>query len=339
MRTTRARTTFTVMTAVIAAAAGAVLTFPSGAIAQPPHDSDDPGHSNPLPGPSVPTYPDITAEASIVVNRYNGAVLGGVNADRLMAPASTTKMMVGLLAVEGIEEGWLPENATVTTQSDVAVEGGGAIGLVPGDTISVRDLLYLSLVASQNDAATALGTYIGGSRSSFIGAMDQRAAELGLRNTSYVVISGRDPGDIITSCEEAPGRDTETDFNLPWCAHHTTARDLATLARIALDHPLFAQVVSTQTWSTTTWRRPRANGTGVRAVDVANQGSTNQLLCNFPGAYGVKTGTSFLAGEALVSAARRSGATDTIAVVLNSDTNRRFNDSRELLNFGLNYYH
>jgi len=336
MNLTHARTSLALM-AVVAAAASAVLVFPSGAIAQPPYDPDDPGHSDPLPGPSVPSYPSVTAEASIVVNRYNGAVLGGQNSDRLMAPASTTKMMVGLLAVEGIEDGWISENDTVTIQSDVAVEGGGQVGLVPGDTISVRDLLYLSLVASENDAATALGTYIGGSRSSFIGAMDQRAAELGLHNTSYVVISGRDPGDIIPSCEEAPGRDTETDFNLPWCAHHTTARDLASLARITLDHPLFAQVVGTQAWTTTTWRRPRANGSGVRAVDVTKT-TTNQLLNTFAGAYGVKTGTSFLAGEALVSAARRSGATDTIAVVLNSDANQRFSDSTRLLNFGLNYY-
>lgn len=332
------RTALTIMTTVIAAAASAVLIFPSGAIAQPPYDPDDPGHSDPLPGPSVPSYPDVTAEASIVVNRYNGAVLGGRNSDRLMAPASTTKMMVGLLAVESIEQGWLSETATVTIQPDVAVEGGGAIGLVPGDTISVRDLLYLTLVASQNDAATALGTYIAGSRSSFIGAMDQRATELGLRDTSYVVISGRDPGDFIPSCEEAPGQDLETDFDLPWCAHHTTARDLATLARVALDHPLFAQVVGTRTWTTTTWRRPRANGSGMRVMDVTNLGTTNQLLNTFPGAYGVKTGTTFLAGEALVSAARRSGSTDTIAVVLNSDTNQRFNDSTKLLNYGLTYY-
>jgi D-alanyl-D-alanine carboxypeptidase (penicillin-binding protein 5/6) len=322
------------VTALLVAATSAVLLFPSGAMAVPPYDPDDPGGSNTPPPPDVPTYPTITADASIVINRYNGAVLGGRNSDQLMAPASTTKLMTGLLAVEAIEDGWISQNATVTIQSDVGIEGGGQVGLRPGDTISVRDLLYLTLVSSKNDAATALGTYVAGSRSSFIGAMNQRASELGLDDTSYVDISGTDPGDFIPACEEEPGRDTATDFNVPWCAHFSTARDLASLARIALDHPLFAQVVATQSTSTTTWRRQAANGIRVKDVNVD---TTNALLSSFPGAYGVKTGTTFLAGENLVSAARRSSV-DVIAVVLKSDPNQRFADSTRLLNYGLNFY-
>ena len=325
----------TSFTAIFAAVTSAVLLFPSGALAVPTYDPDDPGSSSPPPAPDIPTYPTITADASIVINRYTGAVLGGRNSDRLRAPASTTKIMTGLLAVEAIEDGWISQNSTVTIQSDVGVEDPGQIQVLrPGDTISVRDLLYLTLVTSDNYAATALGTYVAGNRDSFIGAMNQRADELGLINTSYVDISGRDPGDFIPACEESPGRDTATDFDVPWCAHFTTARDLASLARTALDHPLFAQVVATQAWTTTTWRRPTA--TGIRVQDRSID-TTNALLSTFPGAYGVKTGTTFLAGENLVSAARRSSI-DVIAVVLDSDSNQRFTDSTRLLNYGLNFY-
>jgi D-alanyl-D-alanine carboxypeptidase (penicillin-binding protein 5/6) len=229
-------------------------------------------------------------------------------------------------------------NDTVTIKADVGVEGGGQIGLRLFDTISLRDLLHMALVSSENDAATAVGTYVGGSRLAFIAMMNARAAQLGLRNTSYVDISGRDPEDFIAGC-------SGNEFNNPACAHFTTARDLAALARVALNRALFATIVGRTTWRTTTWRR--TSPVPGRPVSVLNMDvsltTTNQLLRSarpefYPGAYGVKTGTTDRAGANLVSAARKAHL-DVIAVVLGSDadgsaTGDRFSDSRRLLNFG-----
>ena len=286
--------------------------------------------------PDVPSFPAVTAGAAIVVDRVSGRVLGGKSSDTKWAPASTTKIMTGLLAFEAVSAGTVSLNDIVTIQADVSVEGGGQICLKVGDTVSLRDLLHMALMSSENDAAVAVGTYVGGSRAAFIAMMNRRAAQLGLSNTSYVDISGRDPEDFIDGC-------SGNEFENPSCAHFTTARDLAALARIALDDPLFARIVSRTTWTTTTWRRNSVvPGRPKSDLDVVLT-TTNRLLRNtqpefYAGAYGVKTGTTDRSGSNLVSAATR-GNGDVIAVVLGSDpddtkTGDRFSDSRALLNFG-----
>jgi D-alanyl-D-alanine carboxypeptidase len=141
------------------------------------------------------SYPDVGA-TSIVIDRETGAVLGSKHPNRRRAPASTTKMMTALLTIEAINDDRFTLDSRVVAQRDVLFEGGGQVGLAPGDNVSVRDLLYMALVKSGNDAATALGTYVGGSRDAFVALMNERAAELGLTNTSYVDISGRDPEDL-----------------------------------------------------------------------------------------------------------------------------------------------
>jgi serine-type D-Ala-D-Ala carboxypeptidase (penicillin-binding protein 5/6) len=293
--------------------------------------------NNPDPDcPTLPGFPAVTAASAIVVDRVSGRVLGSKNPDLKRAPASTTKIMTGLLAVEAVSAGAVLLNDIVTIRADVGVEGGGQIGLKVGDTVSLRDLLHMALMSSENDAATAVGTYVGGSRAAFIAMMNTRAAQLGLSNTSYVDISGRDPEDFIAGC-------SGNEFDNPMCAHYTTARDLAALTRVALDDPLFARIVGKTTWTTTTWRRNSVvPGRPVTGLDVSLT-TTNRLLRNtlpefYPGAYGVKTGTSDRAGSNLVSAATRVQR-DIIAVVLGSDsddsaTGDRFSDSRALLNFG-----
>ena len=126
------------------------------------------------------------------MNRDTGEVLGAENPDLKWAPASTTKMMTALLTAEEINAGTVALSDTVTIQSDVDIEGGGEIGLAPGDTISLRDLLHIALLDSQNDAASAVGTYVGSQpeqdpsdigRKKFVRRMNQRAGELGLLNT------------------------------------------------------------------------------------------------------------------------------------------------------------
>ena len=297
--------------------------------------------------PREPVFPDVTGAAAIVIDRNSGEVLGAKNADLWWAPASTTKIMTALLAIEAINRGDVGLGDTVRIQDDVHIEGTDGVGLGPGDLVSLNDLLYMALVRSGGDAATAIGTCVGGSRDDFIFEMNTRAGELGLTNTSYVDISGRDPEDLYDDGEriepelEAHAGCVDNMFFVPACAHYSTVRDLAALARVALDEPLFAQIVNTRTWTPGTWLDQPA-GVYVRTL----MKNTNNLIRNtqpeyFPGAYGVKTGTSGQAGENLVSAAKRyvcegdalCGWRDVIAVVLGSTD--RFSDSRELLEFGL----
>jgi D-alanyl-D-alanine carboxypeptidase (penicillin-binding protein 5/6) len=293
--------------------------------------SNDPDCTDPLQLPAV------SGGSAIVVERSTGRVLGVKNPDTKRAPASTTKIMTGLLAVEAVEAGTLSLNDIVTIQGDVGVEGGGEIGLRPLETISLRDLLHMALISSENDAAVAVGTYVAGSRSAFVARMNARAAQLGLTNTSYVDISGRDPEDIIPGC-------SGNEFSNPACAHFTTARDLAALSRVALREPIFARIVAKTTHTTTTWRRPPVVPGRPTAVLDVTLTTTNRLLQSsraefYAGAYGLKTGTSDRAGSNLVSAATRGNA-DVVAVVLGAPddgtpTGDRFTDSRALLDFGL----
>ena len=346
--------------------AAAALVLPTAADAHR-FQLDDTGNATPLheefsdAESTTPTMPAVTADAAIVVDRATGAVLGSKSPDLRWAPASTTKIMTGLLAIEAVQSGAVALDDTVTIRSDVGIEDRAAATLAAGDTISLRDLLNMALVASAGDAAVAVGTYIGervylralqsrppglqtrapaplSARDAFVARMNARAAELGLEDTSYVDITGRDPEDLNENGEfpDQAGC-VGNEFDVAACAHYTTARDLASLARVALDRPLFAGIVRTTAGTTTTWTRPSGPDPDETVF------TTNQLLPGqsraYPGTYGVKTGTTYRAGENLVSAATVGGE-DVIAVALGSDASDtvagdRFTDSRALLSFGL----
>jgi D-alanyl-D-alanine carboxypeptidase len=297
--------------------------------------NQDTGELEPLPGDRpepVGQLPPVTADAAIVIERWSGRVLGSKSPDLRRAPASTTKIMTALLAVEAVRRGEVALNDLVILAADVNEEEGGDLGLLPGDRVSLRDLLHMTLLRSDNDAATAVGTHVAGSRTAFIDRMNTRATQLGMSSTRYVGISGRDPEDWLAGC-------VGNDFNNSRCAHYTTARDLATLAVVALDDAGFSEIVGTVTWPTTTWRR---SGVGSMDVPLTN---TNRLLRQgeqeyYAPAYGVKTGTTDRAGSNLVSSARL-GHKDVIAVVLGANNNDdpagdRYSDSKALLQFGLN---
>ena len=340
----------------------AVSLAPATAGAEP----TDPGNTGGTPvddtvpslDPHIPIvpFPSTTATATIVVDRATGSVLGSKNADRRWAPASTTKIMTGLLTAEKIRAGTVSLSDIVTIQNDVSIEGGQSIGLAPGDTISLQDLLNIALIESDGDAASAVGTYVGSQpwgdpswmgRAQFVQWMNDRAGELGLTNTRYINIAGRDPEDLGRENDDGqwppdgywPTQEVcvRNDFNNPPCAHYTTARDLAALTRVALNEPLFARIVARTSWNTTTWRS--ASGAVLdRPVNTSNALLPGRTAA-YPGAYGVKTGTTDMARENLVSAAATS-TKDVIAVVLGSDDDStlpgdRFTDSRALLDWAL----
>jgi len=250
-----------------------------------------------LCGSKVTAYantPEITAVAAVVMEAKTGKIVFAKNPDEKRAPASTTKIMTGVLALEKKREAL---DQLVTTSVKAATTGESSIWLEKGEQLTFNDLLYGLLLNSGNDAAVAISEFVGGSEKGFVKMMNQKARELGAVNTNFINPNG-----------------------LPNEEHYTTAKDLALIARYALQNPKFAQIVSTKTkaipWPGHEWNRQLIN--------------TNKLLWRLDGANGVKTGYTNAAGHCLVSSAVRDGQ-QFITVVLGSKN--MWDDSSKLLEY------
>ncbi|MBR1583981.1 MAG: D-alanyl-D-alanine carboxypeptidase [Clostridia bacterium] len=218
------------------------------------------------------------ARSAILIESETGRVLYESNAHEALPMASTTKVMTALLAIERGDP-----DAVVTAGKNAFGVPGTSIYLSLGEQLTLEEMLYGLMLASGNDAAVAIAEHIGGSVEEFCRMMTARAEEIGCENTLF-----------------------STPHGLPADNHHTTAWDLALIAREALKQPLFRQIVSTQR-ATLPW-------TGHPYDRVLN--NKNKLLSTYPGAIGVKTGYTKAAGRCLVFAAKREGMT-LIGAVLN----------------------
>lgn len=219
-----------------------------------------------------------SALACVIIDEATGRVLLSHNAEAPLPMASTTKVMTALLA---IELGDL--DAPVTCSRNAFGVPGTSIYLSEGETLTLRHMLYGLMLASGNDAATAIAEHIGGTVEDFCAMMTARAAELGCTNTVFL-----------------------TPHGLPQEGHYTTAHDLALIAREAMTHEVFREIVGTQR-ATIPWEG--------RAYDrVLN--NKNKLLSTYEGATGIKTGYTKKAGRCLVFGAERDGMR-IIGVVLN----------------------
>jgi D-alanyl-D-alanine carboxypeptidase (penicillin-binding protein 5/6) len=233
--------------------------------------------SAPAAPPARP--PRVDATAAVLMDARSGRVLFTKSADLRWSPASTTKILTALLAMEA-----LSDEALVQISARASVErSGSAIGLETGERWKARDLLYALLMHSANDAAVALAEGVAGSVEQFAEYMNARATTLGARRSKFVSPHGR--------------------FHPN---HVTTAHDLAVIARAALRTPRFAEIVRTQTWNLIRLGQPPRM--------VIN---TNSLLWRYRGADGVKTGWIAQSGPCLVASATRDGW-QLIAVVLNA---------------------
>ncbi len=184
----------------------------------------------------------------------------------------------------------------VVTVPAEALIGNASMGLRAGEQLTVEDLLYGLLMVSGNDAAMALAYHVGGSPEAFVALMNQKAAEMGLSHTHFVNPHGLDAPD-----------------------HLASAADLLAIARAGLENDLFAQIVAT----------PQKQVAGRLLIN------RNELLTTYPGADGVKTGTTDAAGQCLVASATREGGR-AISIVLGSRD--RYADSRALLDHYFTYY-
>ncbi|HIE21776.1 MAG TPA: D-alanyl-D-alanine carboxypeptidase [Acidimicrobiia bacterium] len=245
----------------------------------------------PDPGP-----PPLVAPAWTLYDAGTGLLLADMAADEERAIASVTKIMTALVALERAS---LDELVTISERA--ASTGEKEIGLVPGEQITLDALLKALLVASANDAATAIAEHVAGSVSDFVVLMNQKADELGLTNTRFANPHGLD----------APN-------------HYSSAADLVTLTMAAMEHPEFRDAVRSQVLVF-----PDAPD-GTRRIAT----TTNLLLGAYAGAVGVKTGFTSRAQLTFVAVAERQGRT-LYAVVLGSEGNRaHFADASALLDYG-----
>ncbi len=250
-----------------------------------------------------PDPPQVRATAWALVDADTGLYLAGKNPDRRLPIASTTKIMVALLALE--ERANLEEEVTISGQAERFVGTVYSnIGLIEGERLSVRELLKAALIPSGTEAVYALSEHLGGgSVDVFVEDMNQEADSMGLKNTHF---------------ENPAGLDAR--------GHYSSARDLATMARAAMEYPTFADIVDTE--------RTRIS-TQYRVIEFSN---TNNLLYAYEEANGVKTGTSPQAGPCLVASATE-GDESYIAVVLDAAGEEyRFDAARTALEYGFDNY-
>jgi D-alanyl-D-alanine carboxypeptidase len=237
--------------------------------------------------------PAITGVAAVVMEDACAAVLYSTNPDIRRPPASLAKIMTALVAEENAG---LDELVSIDVSgAEFSLETDSTImGIEPGQTLSIRDLLYGLLLPSGNDAAIQIAEHVGGDVKSFVAMMNQKARELGLENTHFANPHGLDDEALYTS-----------------------AYDMAILGRELLRRPALAVMVGTQAY------QPSWDGPAV--------GNLNQLLAFYPGTLGVKTGYTPLAGQTIVAAAEQGGRT-IIVSVLGSHWDV-YKDVSELLNW------
>lgn len=243
--------------------------------------------------------PAVAARAWTLMDIRTGEFLVGESGDERLPMASTTKIMLALVV---LEEANLDEEVVISQDAaSFAVPLYSNVGLFPGDTVSVRELLMASMISSGDDAAYALAEHLGdGSVEQFMEMMNRKADELSLGNTHF---------------ENPVGFDDEE--------HYSSARDLAKMARLAFQHPEFREIAATAEATISTQDR---------VIPLVN---TNELLFTYAPTTGVKTGTTPAAGPSLVASAA-SGDESYITVVL--DDEQRFEDAAVMLEYGFAAY-
>lgn len=275
------------------------LFAPVGAVAQEvvaPEETDT----------AVLAPPEIEAGAWALVDGETGLLLGGENPDEGLPLASLTKVMSALVTLREIEAGEASLDDEVVISEDAESYVGlvySNVGLISGETVTLRDLLVASLIPSGTDAVYALAEHIGdGNTEAFVARMNEEAAALGLEDANFESPAGLDSPE-----------------------NRASARDMAEVSREAMAYPEFAEIVD-QTEATI--------GTDSREIEIF---TTNSLLNSYEPATGIKTGTSPEAGPSLAASAETDGES-YIAIVLDAAAEDgtpgdRFEDAEAILEY------
>lgn len=249
-----------------------------------------------LPGAAVAAPPVITADAAVLMDVESGQIYYARKHMRRADPASLTKIMTALVALENGN----PGDVVTVKGGAAAVSMGSIIDLRKGEKITLDELLKAALICSANDSTVAIAEHVGGNHDRFVRMMNTKAAVLGMFGTRFRNTNGyHDPN------------------------HYTTAYDLALLTKYALGNPRFNELVQTRE-TTMYWVEPPD-----REEELRN--SNRLLFDGYEGIDGVKTGTTPIAGNCLVASATREGRR-LIAVALHSDN--RYADCIRLLDYG-----
>ena len=251
--------------------------------------------------------PDITAPSAILIDAKTGRVLYEKDSDVQWYPASTTKIMTAILC---IEKGNLDDVVTIGKNPPLIERGSSQIYLIPGEQLTLEQLLYAMMLESANDAAVAIAEHISGSVEEFAKLMNKRAKELGALNTNFVNPNGLH------------------DDN-----HVTTAKDMALIAKHAMTLPKFREVVSTVNYTIPeTNKQPERNYITNGNKLIWKQNKTY----SYEHAIGIKTGYTTKAKHNLVAGALKDGM-ELISVVMNvsnTDTTNMYTDTIALFEYG-----
>ena len=241
--------------------------------------------------------PELNAQAAILVDLDSGRVLYEKSSTEARAPASLTKIMTVLLALDAVESGVVTLDTMITAQADCREgmdEDSSTAGIQPGTELSLRELLYCAMLKSANEACNIIGSYLGGSVSGFVGLMNQRAADLGCVNTQF-----KNPNGLSAE------------------GHYTSAYDLYLITTAALRHPFFLELCNTKSYQSAS---PAVNNGEPMYNSNALISSQSDYGATYLYEYasGVKTGYTRAAGYCLVSTAEKDGIR-VLAVVMGCD--------------------
>lgn len=240
---------------------------------------------------------DLSSPAAVLMDANSGKILFEKNAHEQRACASITKVMSLTLVMEAVDSGKIHMDDVVTASAHAASMGGSDIWLEEGEQMSVDDMIKATAVASANDAAVALAEFISGTEDDFVALMNEKAASLGMEDTTFKNCNGLD--------EEG---------------HITSAYDVALMSRELIRHEKIFDYTSI-------WLDSLRGG----ETQIVN---TNKLLRSYDGITGLKTGTTGDAGSCITATAERNGLS-LIAVVLGADSGKeRFKDAATLLDYG-----
>ncbi len=239
----------------------------------------------------------INAKAVILMDPVNGQVLYGQNEHKRLPPASVTKVMTMLLILEAIDQGRAKWNDLIRTSAKAYEMGGSQVYLKEGEEFPLHEMFKAIAVVSANDASAAVAEYLYGSITDFVDAMNERAKTLGLKDTHFANETG-----------------------LPDPTHYSSAYDLAVISRELLKHPVVLKYTSI-------WLDTFRNGKFMLR-------NTNELLREYRGCDGLKTGHTKEAGFCL-SATAKKGDFRLLSVILGARTDaERVEQSKRILDYG-----
>ena len=258
--------------------------------------------------PNWPKGPDTVSETAVLIDADTGAVLYDKGKDELRYPASTTKMMTVLVAMENSK----PKDSVTFTETGIRdiTWDSAHINMKLGETITMKDCWYAAIIASANEVCAQMAEHVGGTEAQFVEMMNQKAQKLGCTNTHFTNASG-----------------------LPDLNHYTTAHDLAKILRAGLRNNRFRKVLQTPSYTI-----PATNLSEARNLHTHMPLIAKESNLYYEGCIGGKTGNTNDAGHTLAVAAERNGRTYIAVTLRAADLGGNCTDSRALFDYAFNSF-